>query len=95
MLRGRGGVAGEREFAQECFFQIYRDGMLVWDPGDYRPDPNDPSGFAGDPPPDLDRWSIVGFEAIEVDTAAQVPAQYRGRSAGCGVILFWSRTQRR
>lgn len=91
----REGMPGVGDFRQDCFFAIWRDGMLIWDPGDQRPDPNDPTGYRGNPPPDLDRWSIVGFEAIEVYTAAQVPAQYRGRSAGCGVILFWTRNQRR
>lgn len=94
-IAARGGRAGVGEFQKDCYFQIWRDGMLVWDPSEYMPDPNDPSGFRGNPPPDLDRWAVVGFEAIEVYTAAQVPAQYRGMSAGCGVILFWSRNQRR
>jgi len=44
---------------------------------------------------DLDRFAVVSLEAIEVFHSAQLPSQYRGRSAGCGAILLWSRTQRR
>jgi len=42
---------------------------------------------------DLDRYSVVGIEAVEVYHASQVPGQYRLESA-CGAILLWSRTQR-
>lgn len=78
--------------ALTCFMAVWVDGMVVWKPdigsggsGGGRVRPNDPTF-----PPDLDRWSVIGLEAIEVYTAAQVPSQYRDGGA-CGVILLWTR----
>jgi len=78
--------------AYDCYYSIWLDGILIWKPGDYAPGPG--GTMQGSPPPDLDRISIVGIEAVEVYTPAQVPQQYGGTNSPCGTILFWSRTQR-
>jgi len=88
---GRAGISG-RGRIDDCYYTIWLNGVMLWEQGKGNIDPNDPNQRT-QLPPDLDRFSVVGFEAIEVYTAAQVPNQYRG-SAGCGVILLWGRTQR-
>lgn len=74
-------AAGGRMGAADCHMSIWLDGLLLSVPSQG--------------PVDFDRFAVVSIEAVEVFTPAQVPAQYRGGSAGCGVILLWTRTQRR
>ena len=95
-LSSRGGIAsiGGRGGITDCYYSIRLDGVLIWEASNLRINLEDPSDRPR-LPPDLDRFSVVGLEAIEVYTAAQVPNQFRGGSSGCGVILLWSPTQRR
>jgi len=67
--------------AADCYMSIWLDGLLL--------------SVGNQGPVDFDRLSVVSIEAAEVYTPAQVPAQYRGGSAACGVILLWTRNQRR
>ena len=94
---GRGGRPGVGEQRQDCFLAVWLDGVLLWEPSNYYRDPSNPlKGWQGEPPPDLDRFRTITLEAIEVYTVAQSPAQYRGGLSNmCGVILLWTRTQRR
>lgn len=87
--RMMGGMGG----AMDCYFSIWLDGILLYEPGDGAPGPRN-SGGGASLPPDLDRYAVVGLEAIEVYHPAQLPSQYRGGNSACGVILLWSRTQR-
>jgi len=73
------GLAG----IEDCYYAIWVDGVLLWEPDE------------GSLPPDLDRFPVANLETVEVYSGANVPAQYRGGSAGCGVILLWGRMQRR
>jgi len=91
----RGGRASmARRGIPDCYYAIWLNGVLLWEPDELRVDP-DGRLAQSELPPDLDRYSVAGLEAIEVYAAAQVPAQYGGGSAGCGVILLWARNQRR
>jgi hypothetical protein len=37
-------------------------------------------------------FNLFGLDAVEVyRSAAEVPVEYGGSNAGCGVILLWSR----
>jgi hypothetical protein len=93
--RGGRASAGPRGVPDDCYYSIWLDGMQIWQPSDYYYDPSNPeAGMQGPPPPDLDQFRLAGVEAVEVYTAANVPAQYRSGTV-CGVILLWSRTQRR
>lgn len=67
--------------AADCYMSVWLDGLLL--------------SVTSQGPVDFDRLSVVSIEAAEVYTPAQVPAQYRGGSSGCGVILLWTRNQRR
>ena len=75
-------VIGDRVYVRGtlgiCSPQIYVDGL--------------PQSMGADFPLDF----IVPFEAlaaVEVyRRAAEVPLQYGGTGAGCGVILFWTKT---
>ena len=90
--RGGGASISARGRIEDCYYSIWLDGVLIYE---FTPtDPSDPTQRIR-LPPDLDRFTVVGLEAIEVYTAAQVPSQYRGGSTGCGAILLWTRTQRR
>jgi hypothetical protein len=41
---------------------------------------------------DLREFALTGLDAVEVyRSAAEVPLEYGGANAGCGVILLWSR----
>jgi len=65
-----------------CYMDVYLDGILVYD---------DTQRLR---PPLFDVNSVppTQIEAIEVYTsAAQVPAQFNRTSAGCGVMLIWTR----
>lgn len=83
---GRGGTSiirgGNRPIA--CFMSILRDGNLLYAP----------SGYGRQV--DLNRDILVSeLEAIEVyRSAAEVPGEYSGASAACGVILLWTRRGR-
>jgi len=92
-ISGRGPRVGFGR-AIDCYFSIWLDGVLIYEPDETGINPTT-GREEGSGPPDLDRFAVVGLEAVEVYSSAQVPAKYRGGSSGCGVILLWSRTQRR
>ena len=80
----RGRMVGTLKRAQlgqrdNCFPQIYLDGSLM--------------RYA--PPNDVQLDDIISpsqIEAIELyRSAAELPPQYNGSNAACGVILIWSR----
>lgn len=67
-----------------CLMQVYYNGAPVGRGGVV--------GVSGVHPTDLRMFSLFGLEAIEVyRSAAEIPQEYGGPSAGCGVILLWSR----
>jgi len=93
--RGGRASAGPGGPPQDCYYSIWLDGMQIWQTSDYYFDPSNPAaGMQGLPPPDLDRFRVANLEDVEIYSAANVPAQYRSGTV-CGVILLWSRTQRR
>jgi len=93
-MAARGGRATfDGGSVQNCFMAIWVDGMLIWKPDVLSGGQASGRVWQSDTsiPPDLNRWAVVGLEAIEVYTAAQVPSLYRGDGAGCGVVLLWTR----
>jgi hypothetical protein len=77
-----------REGKLNCLMSIYYNGALVGAGGVV-----DEEGSSGTvKPTDLRMFALGGLDAIEVyRSAAQVPTEYGGASAACGVILLWSR----
>lgn len=77
----RTGVRGEA-----CFLSIYLDGVPMYRSG------GPGSGGFGEPV-DLSRdINISSLDAVEVyASASEVPGEYAGHSADCGVILLWTR----
>lgn len=77
---------GEGEY---CFTSVYIDGSPIFRSGGL-------SGQHFGDPPDFSRdFQIANFDAVEVYiNPAQVPIQFGGRTAECGVILLWTRRGR-
>jgi hypothetical protein len=66
----------------DCFMAVYVDGALHWSPD------------MGDlvQPPDLTKFNPLDLEAVEVYRGlAELPIEYTGSAAGCGVVLLWTR----
>jgi hypothetical protein len=79
------GSAGLRGGSRYCLYQIYIDGVRRYVPA---------SGGAVEPPPDVDEFKVVDYEAVEIYRGgAQTPMEYGGTGAACGTALFWSRTR--
>ncbi len=69
---------------RNCVMQIYYNGSPVGRGGVL--------GVSEVRPVDLREFALTGLDAVEVyRSAAEVPQEYGGVSAGCGVILLWSR----
>lgn len=69
---------------RNCVMQIYYNGAPVGRGGVL--------GVSETRPVDLREFALTGLDAIEVyRSAAEVPQEYGGINAGCGVILLWSR----
>jgi hypothetical protein len=67
-----------------CLMQLYYNGAPVGRGGVI--------GTSDVKAEDLRGYSVAGIERVEVyRSAAEVPLEYGGSSAGCGVILLWSR----
>jgi hypothetical protein len=78
----RGQVATFRGRGSEyCWMSIVLDGAVLYSSGSLSP------------PPDLSRdLHPAELDAVEVYTSsAQVPQEFGGAAAACGVILLWSR----
>lgn len=77
----RAGVSGEA-----CYMSIYLDGIPM-----YRSGGIGGGGFGE--PVDLARdINIASLDGVEVyASASEVPVEYAGQSADCGVILLWTR----
>jgi len=89
----RGGTSATGPGAdRNCYLAVWLDGVKIWEMGMFPWDPRNPR--TGEPPPDFDRFAVVGLEAVEIYTAAQLPSQFRTGSAGCGAVVMWSRTSR-
>jgi hypothetical protein len=66
----------------DCFMAVYLDGSPYWSP--------DMGGVT--PPPDFSTFSVLGLEAVEVYRGpAELPIEYGGPAAACGVVLLWTR----
>jgi hypothetical protein len=80
----RSGVRGEA-----CFLSVYLDGVPM-----YRSGGVGGGGFGE--PVDLARdINISSLDAVEVyASASEVPVEYAGQSADCGVVLLWTRRGR-
>ena len=67
-----------------CVMQVYYNGSPVGKGGVV--------GVSDLRPTDLRDFNVSGLEDVEIyRSAAEVPLEYGGSSAGCGVILLWSR----
>ncbi|MDZ4674547.1 MAG: carboxypeptidase-like regulatory domain-containing protein [Gemmatimonadota bacterium] len=67
-----------------CMMQVYYNGSPVGKGGVV--------GTSDLNPTDLRMFGLFGLEAVEVyRSAAEIPQEYGGPGAGCGVILLWSR----
>lgn len=67
-----------------CLMQVYYNGAPVGRGGVV--------GTSNLNPTDLRMFNLFGLEAVEVyRSAAEIPQEYGGPSAACGVILLWSR----
>lgn len=67
-----------------CVMQVYYNGTPIGRGGVL--------GVSGVVTTDLRLFSLSGLEAVEVyRSTAEVPQEYGGIYAGCGVILLWSR----
>ncbi|MFN0178879.1 MAG: carboxypeptidase regulatory-like domain-containing protein [Gemmatimonadales bacterium] len=67
---------------RDCFMAVYVDGALYWSPdmGDIRQ------------PPDLSTFNPLHYETVEIyRSVAELPIEYAGPAAGCGVLLLWTR----
>ncbi len=63
-----------------CYFQIYLDGAVIFQPG----------GLVK--PPNIDDFAPNGVEAIELYPGpANTPIQFGGTGAACGTIVLWTR----
>lgn len=79
-MRGRG---------QPCAMQVVLDGAIVFR-GDGRPVRD--AEFDWEGAWDLTSTSVSELAGVEVyRSAAEVPTEYGGAAAGCGVILLWTR----
>jgi hypothetical protein len=61
---------------------VYLDGALYWSPdmGQVRQ------------PPDLSQFNPLDYQAVEVYRSdAELPIEYAGPGASCGVLLLWTR----
>lgn len=99
VLPSREGAATIRYFAasvrrsglhgEACFLSVYLDGVPM-----YRSGGVGGGGFGE--PVDLARdINISSLDGVEVyASAAEVPVEYAGQSADCGVILLWTRRGR-
>lgn len=92
-------LAGTRRFGPQgepCYSTIYLDGALFYrspgPPGLERGGGADPELL---PPPDLNQFMAGEFVAVELyRSAGEVPQEYGGASAACGVLLLWTRRGR-
>lgn len=67
-----------------CMMQIYYNGAPLGRGG--------VTGVSDIRPIDLRMFNLSGLDAVEVyRSAAEIPQEYGGPSAGCGVVLLWSR----
>lgn len=65
-----------------CFLQVWFDGIKIGQGG----------ALAVRDTADLTDFSLSSLESVEVyRSTAQVPQEFGGASAGCGVLLLWSR----
>ena len=73
---------------EPCWMSVYLDGALF-----YRsPGPPEYGSKNDAEPPDLNAFQGAEFEAIEMyRSAAEVPIEFGGSSAACGVLVLWTR----
>lgn len=66
---------------RNCAMEIRLDGSVI-------------GGGGFSTPPDLRLFGVSGLVAVEVyRSPAEVPMEYGGRNAACGVVLLWTRRQ--
>ena len=64
---------------RNCAFEIRLDGAVI-------------GGGGFSTPPDLRSFGVNNLAAVEIyQTPGEVPLEYGGRNAACGVILLWTR----
>jgi hypothetical protein len=74
-MRGSTGISR----AGPCWMDVYLDGSLVQ------------SADVLDAAQNLDQVSTSNVIGVEVYHASEVPAEYRGGTSTCGVVLIWTR----
>jgi hypothetical protein len=79
--RGRTSITDLMSGGSYCWLTVYQDGALLYRNGSRLP------------PPDFERdFRVSELESVEVyRSSAEVPVEYGGTSAACGVVLLWTR----
>lgn len=73
---------GTCQMPQECYAQLFVDGMRVY------------SMSLPGVPPRLDAFTLGSLEAVEYYAGgSQVPLQFGGTGASCGTLVLWTRRQ--
>lgn len=79
----RSGPMGE-----PCYMGVVLDGVTLY--ASVAPGLGGTS--AGRSPPDLKMFDVASMEAVELyRSAAEVPLEFGGAGAGCGVLVLWTR----
>jgi hypothetical protein len=75
------GTTSMTQRSETCWMSVILDGSVLYRSGSFSP------------PPDFSRdFRLTSLESIEVyRSSSEVPTEYGGTSAACGVILLWSR----
>lgn len=74
---------------QPCYLSVFLDGQPIYRSGGIG------GGGFGDPPDWARDFQVTNFDAVEVYASpAEVPIEFSGRHAECGVILLWTRRGR-
>jgi hypothetical protein len=83
-LKGGGRYIMSARRPDTCFMQVYFDGVPMGRGG--------VAGRAGVSPVSTAMFSLSSIEKFEIyRSAAEVPLEYGGNNATCGVVLLWSR----
>jgi hypothetical protein len=79
----RGGGGADARRTRECYMQLIVDGVRVFSPSQASP---------SNPPPNLDEYSVVELEGVEVYAGpAETPPEFGGVDAACGTIVLSTR----
>jgi hypothetical protein len=71
-------ASGAERYMPACYMQVLLDGVRLW-------------SWGGQPPIDIDSFSVNSLSAVEVyRSAAETPIEYGGTGALCGTVVLWT-----